>query len=322
MNDLRLFWNSLPHKTAFAVLFAVWAALFHLIGNASLGDGSSTSMFGWLYGWYTYSALGESGDELCPLVPFISLVLLYQKRDELTRVAKGLWGPALLIVAAGVLLHVLGYLVQQVRLSAVGFVVGGFGLMGLLWGGAWLRSVRFPWFLLLLGIPIGSYTDSLTYYLRVLSTQLSVGICNDLLQMKLMRVGTAVMHASSTGSFHFEVAPACSGIRSATVVFLITLVYSYLNFQSLWRRALIVLCSVPFAVFGNVLRLVVVFIVSDSFGEDAGKMIETKFGFLTYIGALAGIFSLGWLLRENRKPKRERDLPPNAANPNPEAAAS
>ena len=301
-------------------MFALWVTLFHIIGNSSLGDGNSTSMFGWLNGWYYYSALGESGDELCPLVPFISLVLIYQKREELTRLAKDLWSPALLIIAAGVLLHVLGYLIQQVRISAVGFLVGGFGIMGMLWGVAWLKNLTFPWFLLLFGIPIGSYTDSLTYYLRVLSTQLSVGICNNVLQMKLIRLGTTVMHASSAGEFKFDVAPACSGIRSATVVLLLTLIYSYLNYRSLWRRSLMVLLAVPLAVFGNVVRLVVVFIVSDSFGEDAGKTIETKFGFLTYLGALAGIYLVGRLLREDRGRKLEHDLPP--PNPKPEAAAS
>ncbi len=320
MNDLRQFWNSLPNKGAFAVMFALWAALFHIIGNSSLGDGSSTSMFGWLYGWYHFSSFGESGDELCPLVPFIMLIMLYQKREELTRVSKGIWGPALALVAAGVLLHILGYLVQQVRLSAVGFLVGGFGLMGMFWGAAWLKSILFPWFLLLFGIPIGVYTDSLTYYLRVLSTQLSVGLCNGLLQMKLIRLGTMVMHTSSAGTFQFDVAPACSGIRSATVVLLITLVYAYLNFRTLWRCVLIVLMAVPLAVFGNVIRLVVVFIVSDSFGEDAGKMIETKFGFITYLGALAGVYCLGWLLREDRGRKPEANLPSTTADP--EAVAS
>ena len=320
MNELRQFWNSLPNKAPFAVVFALWAALFHIIGNSSLGDGSSTSMFGWLYGWYYYSSFGESGDELCPLVPAITLVLLYQKRDELTRLAKDLWGPALLLIAAGVLLHVLGYLVQQVRLSAVGFLVGVFVVMGLFWGAAWLKSVLFPWFLLLFGIPVGVYTDSLTYFLRVLSTQMSVGVCNGLLQMKLIRSGTMVMHVSSAGAFQFDVAPACSGIRSATVVLLITLVYAYLNYRTLWRRSLIVLMAVPLAVFGNVIRLVVVFIVSDSFGAEAGKMIETKFGFITYLGALIGVYLLGHLLRENRGPKAEAGLSPATANP--EAAAS
>ncbi|HTH48084.1 MAG TPA: exosortase/archaeosortase family protein [Candidatus Limnocylindria bacterium] len=319
---MRLFWNSLPHKTAFAVVFALWALLFHIIGNASLGDGSSTSMFGWLYGWYYYSNFGESGDELCPLVPFICLVLVYQKREELTRLTKDLWGPALLVIAAGVLLHVLGYVVQQVRLSAVGFLVGGFGVMGMFWGSAWLKSMLFPWFMLLFGIPVGSYTDSLTYQLRVLSTQLSVGICNGILQMKLIRLGTTVMHASTAavGGFQFDVAPACSGIRSATVVLLLTLIFSYLNFRSLWRRALLVLLAVPLAVFGNVIRLVVVFIVSDSFGEEAGKMIETKFGFITYLGALAGIYLVSRLLRENRGRPKDHDLP--TPTPNAEAAAS
>jgi hypothetical protein len=36
--------------------------------------------------------------------------------------------------------------------------------------------------------------------------------------------------------------------------------------------------------------------------DAAGKMIETKFGFITYLGALAGLFLLGWALQEPSPP--------------------
>ncbi|MCW5558976.1 MAG: archaeosortase/exosortase family protein, partial [Verrucomicrobiae bacterium] len=83
------------------------------------------------------------------------------------------------------------------------------------------------------------------------------------------------------------------------------------NFRSPWRRLLVIASSVPFALIGNILRLVVVFVVGEALGEDAGKMIETKFGFITYLGALAGLFCLGWFLREPGPPA----APPAPAAP-------
>ncbi|MFO1460374.1 MAG: exosortase/archaeosortase family protein [Verrucomicrobiota bacterium] len=300
MKDLRQLWASLPDRTPFLVTFAAWCLLFHVVGNTTFGYVNSPSMFGWLTGWYQLKSIGETGDELAPFIPFVVLGLLYLRRDELTSVPKRSWVPALGLVFLGLAMHGLGFLGQQVRISVAGFIVGSWGLMGLYWGPAWLRATAFPWFVLLFAIPIAAYTDGLTFHLRLLSTRVSVGLCNALLGLNLERSGTAVFHLPSqgVGGFRFDVAAACSGMRSASVVFLLSLLYSFLNFRSFWRRALLIAASIPLALAGNIVRLMVVFIVGEAMGEDAGKLIETKFGFLTYLGALAGLFGLGWLLRE------------------------
>lgn len=305
LKELRQLWDSLPDRAPFFAALAGWCALFHFVGNSTFGYVNSPSMFGWLTGWYQLKSTGESGDELAPFVPFLVLALLYLKREDLASVPKRPWTPALILVIGGLLLHALGFVGQQVRISVAGFIIGTWGLMGLFWGWQWMRATLFPWFLLVFAIPVAAYTDGLTFHLRLLSTQVSVGICNSLLGLDLLRLGTTVFHqpASGVGGFQFDVAAACSGMRSASVVLLLALVYAFINFQSPWRRLLVIASSVPFALIGNIFRLVVVFVVGEAFGEDAGKMIETKFGFITYLGALAGLFFLGWLLREPRPPE-------------------
>lgn len=300
MKELRHLWTSLPDRAAFVVTFVAWCLLFHAVGNTTFGYVNSPSMFGWLTGWYQLKSIGETGDELAPFIPFLVLGLLYLRREELTTVPKRPWVPALGLVFLGLAMHGLGFLGQQVRISVAGFIVGSWGLMGLYWGPAWLRATAFPWFVLLFAIPIAAYTDGITFHLRLLSTRVSVGLCNALLGLNLERSGTAVFQLPGPGGpgFRFDVAAACSGMRSASVVFMLSLLYSFLNFRSLWRRALLIAASIPLALAGNIIRLMVVFIVGEALGEDAGKLIETKFGFLTYLGALAGLFGLGWLLRE------------------------
>lgn len=317
MKELRQLWDSLPDRLTFLAALVAWCALFHFVGNSTFGYVNSPSMFGWLTGWYQLKSTGESGDELAPFVPFLVLALLYLKREELTGVPKRPWAPALLLVIAGLLMHALGFVGQQVRISVAGFVLGTWGLMGLFWGFQWLRATLFPWFLLVFAIPVAAYTDGLTFHLRLLSTQVSVFLCNSVLGLDLLRLGTTVFHQPSNGAagFQFDVAAACSGMRSASVVLLLALVYAFISFRSPWRRLLVIGSSVPFALLGNVVRLVVVFMVGEAFGQEAGKMIETKFGFITYLGALAGLFALGWLLREPQPPSG----PPASASP-PESA--
>lgn len=324
MKELRQLWASLPDRTIFVVTFATWCVLFHAVGNTTFGYVNSTSMFGWLTGWYQLKSTGEMGDELAPFVPFLVLALLYIKREELASVRKTSWAPALVLVVMGLILHVLGFLGQQVRVSVVGFILGAWGLMGVFWGFAWLRATMFPWFLLIFAIPIAAYTDGLTFHLRLLSTWVSVGVCNSLLGLDLMRLGTTVYHLPSAGGpgFRFDVAAACSGMRSASVVLLLAVVYAFINFRSAWRRILVIACAIPLALFGNMIRLVVVFVVGEAFGEEAGKMIETKFGFLTYIGALVGLFAVGWALREPLAPSPPSPPPPAPSETESKPAAS
>ncbi len=295
------FLRAVPNKALFAALFGVWCLFFHVVGNSSFGYVHSSSLFGWLTGWYKLSSVVESGDELCPLIPFLSLILLGLKLNELKEVPKRVWPAGLVLVAAGVVLHVAAFLVQQVRISGFAFLIGGAGLMAMIWGPAWLRIVAFPWFLLIFAIPLDAYTNSATFPLRLLSTILSAGFCKTVLGLKLIRQGTAVSQdaSASAGGFAFDVVAACSGIRSASVVLVISLVYAHLNLRSLPARIGVVLAAVPLAVLGNVVRLIVVFVVGSAFGESAAKTIETRFGFLTYGSALVGVILLGNLLQRS-----------------------
>ena len=62
--------------------------------------------------------------------------------------------------------------------------------------------------------------------------------------------------------------------------------------------------AAPLAIAGNVARITVVIITAEAFGHDAGKRIEQKLGFVTFVVALLGVFILGWLLRD-RTPQPE-----------------
>ncbi len=305
MSGLRQLWGQLPHKAALSVLIVAWCALFHFVGNSSFGYVDSPSMFGWLGGWYRLTANGETGDELCPLVLGLVAILAFNKRAELRRSVRGPWAPAAALIALALSLHLVGYTVQQVRFSVLGFILGAWASTGLAWGRAWLRATAFPWFLTVFAIPVAAYTDPLTFHLRLLSTAVSVAFSKAVLGISLMRAGTVVSHppdARDPQGFVFDVVAACSGIRSATIVLLITIVFAFLVFRPGWRRAVIILSAVPLALLGNVCRLVVVFWVGDHYGEAAGKLVETKFGFITYVGAVLGVLVIGRLLRRPAAP--------------------
>ncbi|MSU32298.1 MAG: exosortase/archaeosortase family protein [Pedosphaera sp.] len=300
VQELRSLWNSFPHRMPFIILLIAWLALFHFIGNSTLGYIPTESIFGWLQAVYDGGAKLGRDDELGVMVPWLVGVILIIRREELTQIPKSPWAPALLIVVAGLLLHLAGYTIQQTRLGVTGCIIGLFGITGMLWGRHWMKAFAFPYFLLFFCIPISIFLDSLTLGLRLLSTSLSTGFCEWILNINLIQSGTQVIHraTASAPAFSFDVAPACSGIRSATVVLLLTVTFSFLQFKGWGRRMLLIFLSPIFAVLANVIRLIIVFAVAEAAGQAAGQAVENKFGFVTFLIALFCVFLTARLIRE------------------------
>jgi exosortase len=294
--DFAECWRRLPHKTGFALLLLAWVALFHFLGNSTFGYTESASLFGWLK--YCYSQKAE--EEHVFLVPFVIGILAWWKRDELLNSAKGPWWPAVMLLALAVLMHVAGYVVQQARVSFLGFLLGVYALIGATWGPTLLRTIFFPFFLFVFCMPLGSVAEIITGPLRMLVSQLSVAISSHGLGADVVRQGSLIFDANRT--IQYDVAPACSGIRSLIALLLISTVYGFVAFKSFWRRWLIVLAAFPLAVAGNTLRITTVIIVGKAWGQEAGARIEQNFGFVTYIFALGTLFALGYWLREDKSP--------------------
>jgi len=92
----------------------------------------------------------------------VVLALYWWKREELIAASAPAcgrracsWSPP------GLCAHLLGYIVQQPRLSAHRFFTGLYGLTGLAWGKIGLKASFFPFFLLAFCVPAGG-TDWLT----------------------------------------------------------------------------------------------------------------------------------------------------------------
>src|SRR5271170_5870923 len=145
-------WAVLPNKAYFFVLATAWVLLFVFAGNATMGYISSSSLFAWIFDIYT-SPLAEDQHGL--LIPFVVLVLFWWKRKELVAQPLGFWWPAGIFVIAGLLGHMLGFMVQETKLSLIAFLVGLYGLTGMAWGKHWMKVSAFPFFLLVFCIPSG-----------------------------------------------------------------------------------------------------------------------------------------------------------------------
>ena len=293
LGDLGALWKKLPHKPVFVVGLLAWGMLFQLLGNSTFGYVDTASVYHWMYNAYN-AKLSEDGHG--NLIPFAVVALLIWKRRELLKYEYIAWNPGLALVALGLLFHIVGFMAQQTRLSVMGMFLGLYGLMGYCWGKAWLKAVFFPYILFLFCVPIGSLAQPLTFPLRVFVTSLAVGFSDHILQIDVIRQGTFIMNAAET--FRYDVAPACSGINSLMTLVPLTLAFGFIAYTTAWKRGVLLLTSIPLAIAGNTLRLVLVIIIANQYGHEAGKEWEQKLGFVTFLVAILGIFLLDIWLKE------------------------
>jgi exosortase len=199
-------------------------------------------------------------------------------------------------MALALCLHVLGYVAMQPRISIVGLFVGIYGLIGLVWGYRWLLRSVFPYFLFCFMVPLGSFTEKATFHLRLFVTWVVEHLFNDILGISVVRQGTQLFNG--LGTYQFEVAAACSGIRSLVSIFLIATVYGFIVFSSPLKRFIMMAAGVPLAVIGNVVRLSCIICAGEFGGQKWGNIVHEDpfFSIVPYIPAILGVMYIGrWL---------------------------
>ena len=284
-------WAQLPNRAFFFTLAAAWIVLFVFLGNPTFDKEVTGSLPRWLFEMYT-SPLSDEGHGL--LIPFVVLALYWWKRKELLAKPPGLWWPPIGWIILALLLHLVGFLSQQQRLSVLGFLLGLYALTGLAWGRHWFKASFFPFFLLAFCVPVAQFADPLTMPLRLVVARTVEIIAHLGLSPDLVRDGTRLMDAQRT--FAYEVAAPCSGIRSLVALLALNTIYGFINFKAPWKRAVMMLIALPLSILGNVVRLCFTVGVAESFGQDAGKAVETKFGFITFAVAVGCAFLIArWL---------------------------
>ena len=296
-------WQRLPNKAFFFGLLAAWIVLFHFWGNSILGYVHTSSIFSWLNDIYNSPNSAEDsghGDFIPPLV----IVLFWWKRKELLALPLDVWVPGAFIVAFALVLHILGYLVQQPLVSVVALLVGLYGLMGLAWGRQWLRHSRYPFMLFIFSIPMASHLNFVLFPLRVLATALAAAVAH-LIGIGVIRQGTDLIDPS--GTFRYEVAAECGGMRSVVAVVLIATVYAFAILKSPVRKTSLILSAIPFAVLGNVVRLFTIIVAAAMGGQSWGNYVHQGgplgvFSLLPYVPPILGLFWLGRRLENQEIP--------------------
>jgi len=214
------------------------------------------------------------------LVPPIVLWLVWRQRLLLARYTPQPDGRALPLLALAGFGWLLGDLVAinaVTQLSLVGLLVL---LVPALLGWAVARALVFPLGFLFFAVPLGEFAMPQLMLWTADFTVLALRLSG----IPVLREGLQFVIPSGTWS----VVEACSGVRYLIASLTIGVLFAYLNYQSMYRRALFILLSVLVPVIANWLRAYMIVML----GHFSGNTLATGVDHLIYGWVFFGVVML------------------------------
>ena len=150
--------------------------------------------------------------------------------------------------------------------------------IALVFGWAAVRRLKFPLLFLLFAIPIpGPIVDRLTGPLKILVSYMSETILGGF-GLPVARQGVILQ----VGQYQLLVADACSGLSSIFSLTALGLFYLHLiQPRHAWRRWALIASVLPIAITANVVRVMVLMLITYFMGDEAGQGFLHKFAGMT-----------------------------------------
>ncbi len=234
-----------------------------------------------------------------PIVLVVALFLIWQRRgvflaDAGTPPTRGETAAGWALLVVGLLAYALGRS-QDILLFEVGSQIPV--ILGALLITLGIRAARALWFALfflvfmipLPGFIVDAATGPLKQYISIIAEQV------------LYAAGYPVARSGVTltvGPYQLLVADACSGLHSMFSLSAMGLLYLYLMQHTSIARNLIIMAAIlPIAFAANVVRVMVLVLITYHLGDEAGQGFLHGFaGIMLFVIGLLFLFVLDWVL--------------------------
>ncbi len=221
------------------------------------------------------------------LVPFVSLFFIFQHKKEIlkTEQSSNALGLVLIVLALG--FHILGTILYIFSISGFSIFLFITGLSIFLFGGDISKRIWFPICFLLFMFPLPEAVISMiSFPLKMFAAKAGV--------WSVRLIGVPV-HGEGFNIFipagQLLVGNPCSGLRSLIAFLAMGSLFAYLSPVGTVKKWVIFLASIPFALLSNVIRIVILVLVSHYWGLEAASP-ET----LVHSGSGLLIFAIGFSL--------------------------
>jgi exosortase B len=216
-----------------------------------------------------------------PIIGAVSLWLMWRSRE---RVINAPFKPAntagMLLFLAGVAGYALGRSQQIIQGEVVGIWLAAMGMVLLLRGTEALRVWAFPFFFLIFIVPLpGVLVQAMTIPLKTAVSYVAENLMY-WAGYPVARTGVILQ----VGPYQLLVADACAGLNSMFTLEALGLLYcNLMGYTSKLRNVLLAILVIPIAFIANVVRVIILILVTYHFGDEAGQgFVHTFAGMMLF----------------------------------------
>ena len=242
------------------------------------------------------------------LVPFISLYLVWLKKGSFPTCSQPARKAAAGFLTGGTVVLIAYWLVFRPRLKLmeddylavmmVSFLLFFFGTCCLFFGREILRAAAFPLGFLIFMVPIPAFLiRGIDVFLQYGSAVVARGFFR-LSGTPFFENGLVFQLPGIT----IQIAPECSGIHSSLVLFITSLLVSYVFLRTPWKRAVFILAVIPLGILRNGFRVFTIGELCVHLGiQMINSPIHRKGGPIFFVLSLIPLFILLVVLQKSEQ---------------------
>jgi len=234
------------------------------------------------------------------LIPLISLYYLKDRFSQLKMSPSRPYTLGLVLVVAGLVLYLLGFVGAEFFTRRVSFIVLLLGLILYLEGTGVMALLRFPVGILFFAVPLPYILyNSVAFPLKLVATKVAVFFLS-LIGLAVFQEGN-IVHLTHTT---LEVVDACSGIRSLMTLITLAFFLGYMMHGRALPCFVLMFLAVPVAVCANALRVAATGLLTKFDPAWSSGFLHELTGWLVFVVS----FVVLWLLSELMKKKGRKPI--------------
>ncbi len=245
----------------------------------------------------------------CYLIPLVAIYLVWEKRHAISNMPanRDWWGAVPFFI--GIALFWIGELASEYYTLFLSFWFVCVGLLLFEMGRKRLKIILFPVLFSITMFPFPNFIHhKFSLHLKLISSRIGVEMVQ-IYGLPAFREGNII----DLGFVQLQVVDACSGLRYLLPLLILSILVAYFYRSAAWKRIVIVLSSIPIAIFTNSIRIALTGIIYKHWGAEVAEGFFHGFsGWLIFVLSfilLMAACSILRLLPGRRPPRKTPDTP-------------